>query len=271
MKSLKLINPVSLAVIFLIAAQANYAQINIGGISIPRIKRPDKTKPEKPDVKPQPTPENSGTTSTTENSNTAQNTTDEPPQWWINAMLGDIKDAKADVDEYTPEGKIYLVRSTLSGWLLRAVSQKAREEFAKDKKFSEWRTANAGNKYDTALDALAASAAKKLPGYIPNAKNFALRDAALERMMKQKLKNAATLKIHKIGIFDANWRIERNSSGIPTSRYREAYIWGKDSADDFQYCHLYGVVLQQDYSGGGTFGATYAYINTDSLFGCPAN
>lgn len=77
-------------------------------------------------------------------------------------------------------------------------------------------------------------------------------------------------KFSKIGIFNANWQIEKNDLGIPVNRYREAFIWGKDSADDYQYCHLYGFVIQQDYSGGGTYGATWVYQNTDTLFGCPA-
>ena len=111
---------------------------------------------------------------------------------------------------------------------------------------------------------------KKLPEYLPKPNQFELRDAAIEQMMKAKLKNAPTLKISKIGVLHANWQIEKNDLGIPVNRYREAFIWGKDSSDDHPYCHVYGFVIQQDYAGGGTYGATYAYVNTDVLFGCSA-
>jgi hypothetical protein len=271
MKLLKIINQGSvrllfLAAILLVAAQIGDAQITI---EIPKIKRPAIPKIVKPMMNNETTTDNAETNSTTENPTAAKNG-DEPPEWWLNVMISDINKAKEEVDLYTNAAeRLYLVSTPSSPWLLRAVSPKAREEFAKDKKFDEWRVADKGNKFDAALDALNAAAAKKLPAYIPNAKNFALHDAALEKMMKAKLKNAATLKIHKIGIFDANWRIEKNDAGIPVNRYREAYIWGKDSADDYQYCHLYGIVLQQDYAGGGSYGATWAYVNTDSLFGCP--
>lgn len=263
-----IVQTVFLAVVLAIAAPVLFAQIKIGEIEINGIKRPKIKKTKNPpgnsenqNPQPETEPENQATVSKT----------DEPPEWWLNVMLGDIGTAKEEVDTYTREGKMYLVSSPSAPWLLRAVSQKAREEFAVDKKFNDWRKANAGNKFDTALDALAASAAKKLPAYIPNNNNFAYRDAALEQMMKARLKNPATLKQFKIGLFHAAWVIEKNDSGLPANRYREAYIWAKDSADDHNYCHLYGFVVQQDYAGGGTYGATTVYLNTDALFGCPAS
>lgn len=193
---------------------------------------------------------------------------DDPPLMFV--WISDIARAKEDVDSYTPEGKIYLVRSIEMPWLVRAFSKSARDAFAVEKKFDDWRKANPGNKFDTALDELAASAAKKLPTYLPAAKNFAIRDANLEKMMIAKLKSGGTVKIEKIGIFHSAWQIEKNSIGIPENRYREAYIWGRDSKDEHAYCHLYGFVIQQDYSGGGTYGATWVYQNTDAIFGCPA-
>ena len=275
MKSLNFIKKTSLRLIFLavlsaIAAQTFFAQIRIGEIEINGIRRPKITKDKKP-------PENNGnggdqngtSESKPENRETDSTSAEDPPLLFV--MLSDIETAKEEVDSYTAATKMYLVSSASAPWLLRAVSRKAREEYAADKKLDDWRKANAGNKFDTALDALAASAAKKLPGYIPHTKNFANRDAAIERMMKAQLKNSATLKTFGIGIFHATWQIEKNDLGIPTNRYREAYIWAKDPADDHNYCHLYGFVVKQDYAGGGAYGATSAYLNTDALFGCPAN
>lgn len=193
---------------------------------------------------------------------------DDPPLMFV--WISDIARAKEDVDSYTPEGKIYMVRSIEMPWLVRAFSKTARDAFAVEKKFDDWRKANPGNKWDAALDDLAASAAKKLPTYLPAAKNFAIRDANLEKMMIAKLKSGPGIKIEKIGIFHSAWQIEKNGLGIPENRYREAYIWGRDPKDEHPYCHLYGFVIQQDYSGGGTYGATWVYQNTDAIFGCPA-
>lgn len=261
-KSLKF--GLSLAAVVL-AASATGAQIKIGGVEIDGLKRPrptrDKTRTEnasRPEAE------------TNQQAKPEKSSADDPPEWWLNVMVGDIKTAQEEVDAYTRETRMFLVSSASAPWLLRAVSAKAREEFAVDKKINDWRRANAGNRFDAALDALAEAASKKLPGYLPNAKNFAHRDALLERTMKSKLKNATSLGIYNSGLFHAAWIIEKNDDGLPKSRYREAYIWAKDSSDDHAYCHLYGFVVQQDYAGGGTYGATYVYLNTDALFGCPA-
>lgn len=174
MKSLNLINTKSvefsivaiiLAIILLVIAQSLFAQTKIGGIKIDGIKLPDTKGTTKPKPKPDATTDNTQTTSTN-----SQNTKDDPPDWFLNVMLSDIEKAKGEVDLYTnPEERLYLVSTPSSPWLLRAVSAKARDEYAIDKKFNDWRKANAGNKFDTALDGLAASAAKKLPAYIPGA------------------------------------------------------------------------------------------------------
>lgn len=248
-----------LTIIILIAAAVNYPQIKIGGIKIPEVSVPKRTK--KPEPKPEPNTGNSSETKTNQ---------DDPVASFAEGFAYDINEAKGDVEVWEIEGRAYFVRSTHQKWLLFAVSQKAREAFAVEKKFNDWRKANPGNKFDTALDGLALAAAKKLPLYIPHSNNFAVKDAVAETMMKGKLKNLATAKIIKIGMFHANWQIEKNDLGIPKNRYREGFIWAKDSADDHNYCHLYGFVIQQDYSGGGSYGATYTYLNTDTLFGCPA-
>ena len=249
-----------LVAVWAFAAFAANAQIRIGEIEINALKCRKST----PDESLAENVQRAESEIKTEEANA-----DEPPEWWLKVIVGDIEQAKVEVDSYTPATKMYLVSSASAPWLLRAVSAKAREEFALDKKLNDWRKASAGNPFDTALDALAESAAKKLPGYAPNANFFAHRDAALELSMKSKLKNPASLKILRTGLFQANWIIEKNDGGLPANRYREAFILAKDSSDDHNYCHLYGFVVQQDYAGGGTYGATYVYLNTDALFGCP--
>ncbi len=88
-------------------------------------------------------------------------------------------------------------------------------------------------------------------------------------MVKQSLKNAATLKVHKIGFEEANWLIEKNELGIPLNRYKHGHVWARDSADDHPYCHLYVIYLQQNYAGGGRYGQAFTNIRDDQIVGCP--
>jgi hypothetical protein len=83
------------------------------------------------------------------------------------------------------------------------------------------------------------------------------------------MKNATTLKVHRIGFEETSWLIEKNDFGIPLNRYKHGYIWGRDSADDHPYCHLYVVYLQQNYNGGGTYGQAFTKIRDDQIVGCP--
>jgi len=77
-------------------------------------------------------------------------------------------------------------------------------------------------------------------------------------MMIGALKNASTVKIHKIGLEGAVWLIDKNDFGIPTDRFKRGYIWARDTSDDHPYCHVYTIIIQQDYAGGGTYGASWA-------------
>lgn len=83
------------------------------------------------------------------------------------------------------------------------------------------------------------------------------------------LKNSVTLHVHKIGFKEANWLIDKNALGIPLNRYKHGYIWARDGSDDHSYCHLYMVYLQQNYSGGGTYGQTFAKVFDDQNVGYP--
>jgi hypothetical protein len=85
--------------------------------------------------------------------------------------------------------------------------------------------------------------------------------------MKAALKNA-TLKIHKIGLNQANWLIDKDYFGLPTSRYKQGMIWARNSADDHPYCKFYYVNIIQDYAGGGTYRASYALYIEETLAGC---
>lgn len=235
-------------------------------ISIPKIPKIRKPKVETPPktvetTTNQPDPETTTTTTST------QSSPDDEMDFRLTFFLEEIAKAQKSVDQYNPDDHLYMVSGGgESEWLLRAVSLREREKWAKQwlkKPFEQ-------KKFADALDALSASAAKKMPIYTPGVKNFAFRSAAEEKMMKAELENAATLEIKKIGLFHANWQISKDDYGLPNARYKQGFIWVRDTSDDHPYCHLYQVNIIQDYAGGGTYAASYANFINDTLFGCPA-
>lgn len=253
---------VCISVMVLICAFPGSAQITITIPKIPKIKKP-KTVPTITT-----TPTDNGETGRT--SDTAADSTkasaDDEMDFRLKFFLDEITKAQRSVDEYTPEEKIYLVGGGEYDWLLRAVSPKAREEWSQ-----KWlNKPNERNKFNSALDALAASAAKKLPLYQANPKSYNFHNPAEEKMMKGTLENLASLKIFKIGLNQANWLIDKNDLGIPTARYKNGMLWVRDSADDHLYCRFYYVNIIQDYAGGGRYGASYAKFTGGELAGCPA-
>jgi len=154
--------------------------------------------------------------------------------------------------------------------LVRAVSPRARAEYATAEKFDEWRKANPGNPLDAALDELAVSVNKKLPSYKPAAAAFQFHNPVAEKLLLSNFKDTKTMKIHRIGVGSAGWEIQRGSDGLPSYRYRYANIYFRDSSDDHPYCHRVSVRVKQDYAGGGTYSTeTYQSSSIDELFGCP--
>jgi hypothetical protein len=215
-------------------------------------------------------------TSVTGNDRTKENRTTEnnPPavkdkcseSGWLDVHLGKIAERQTEVSSFTPE-RGWFTRDFTYDHLLFAVSPSAREKWLKD--------ANALHLKDcpdlvSAFDKLAAAAAEKFPLYQPNPKAYLIRNPAEERMMKATLKNAAAVKIHKIGLNQRTWLISKDDFGLPTSRYKHGFIWLRNPADDHPYCHFYYVNILQDYAGGGTYGASYALFVEDGLAGCPA-
>jgi len=152
--------------------------------------------------------------------------------------------------------------------LLVAVSRQAREAWLRNNERLDIRQ-SPNNKIDPALDALAASAAKKIPLYKPDPKNFAFRNPAEEQLMLGTLKSSATRKILKIGLSQSNWEIYKDSIGLPSYRFKRGYIWARDTADDYAYCKLYYISIVQDYAGGGRYAASSAKYEETNLFGCP--
>ncbi len=248
---------------FIFGVETSSAQITINIPNIPRIKKP---KVKTPETEPPTTTATDGNTNANDSPAKTESRNDEM-DFRLTFFLEEIAKTQKSVDRYNPDDYLYLVSGgSESEWLLRAISMREREKWAKDwlkKPFEQ-------KKFTEALDALSASAAKKMPIYTPGAQNFAFRNAEEEKMMKATLKNAATLEIIKIGLFHGNWQISKNDFGLPNARYKQGFIWVRNTADDHPYCHLYQVNIIQDYAGGGTYAASYARFLGDTIFACPA-
>jgi hypothetical protein len=177
-----------------------------------------------------------------------------------------LSQTQKDVAAFGP-GQSYLVNSPAGNeWLLRAVSKRERERWAKGYfKSNE----SAKKKVYQELDVLAALGAKQLPAYKPSPQNFAFRNKADEALMKSVLVNIATLQIHEIGLSNGTWQVTKNGDDSPMSRYKQGYMWVHDSLDDYPYCHLYQINIIQDYLGDGVYSASYSRLMNDALFGCP--
>lgn len=238
------------------------AQITITIPKIPKIKKPKSL----PTVTTAPADDGDTGKSADTAADPPKASDDDEMDFRLKFFLDEIAKAQKSVDEYTPEDKIYLVGGGEYDWLLRAVSPRAREEWSK-----KWLTKpNERNKFNAALDALAASAAKKLPLYQANPRAYNFHNPAEEKMMKGTLENLASLKIFKIGLNQANWLIDKNDLGIPTARYKHGMLWVRDAADDHAFCKIYYVNIIQDYAGGGSYAASYAKYTGSELAGCPA-
>lgn len=192
----------------------------------------------------------------------AQNNTD----YKIQYFLEDIGKTKEQVDKYTsPKEKLYLVSEANLPWLKRSVSKKSRETWTKDLNL----TPAEKKKVDDALDALGVSAAQKLPKYIPDEKNFAVHNQAEEDLMKTGVSDISEAKIHKIGLRNTVWTIEKDSYNTPLHRFKQGFIWLRYPANDHPYCHLLQVNIIQQYAGGGTYGESYAKLVYNDYCGCP--
>lgn len=183
---------------------------------------------------------------------------------YMKMYLEDIKKMQKEVDEYNPAERNYFVSTSTADYLLFAVSKREREKWLADS--MEFKPT-----LDPLLDALAASAAKKLPLYKPNASWFKFRNPAAEKLILGIFKSPGTIKVHQIGLEDANWEIQKDNYGLlPSYRYKHANVYYRDSSDDHPYCRVASVRVKQDYAGGGTYSAKmYRSGANFGVIGCP--
>jgi hypothetical protein len=252
------------AIILLPAYQAT-AQIRIDRVTvtIPEIPRPRRT--EKP---PAPASGDTSATNQGESRNEASGASrpvTSQSDARLEILLEEINKRKKEVEAYDPSASSQLVTRSTPELFIPAISLRARAVYYKRDQLNERQQAA----LNPALDSLASAAAKKLSLYKPDATVFAFHNPAAELMMKQSLKNAATLKVHRGGIKEATWIIEKNEFGLPVDRYKHGNIWARDNNDDHPYCHLYTIYVQQNYAGGGTYGEVFARLSDNEIVGCP--
>ena len=172
-----------------------------------------------------------------------------------------------EVDGYNPGARNYFVTGTNNNYLLFAVSLRERERWLIEAKATEFKS-----NLDIPLDALAASAVKKLPLYTPDAGYFKFHDPVAEKLLMNYFKNPAKIKIYRLGLGSANWEIQKDNYGLlPSYRFKYANIYYRDASDDHPYCHVVSIRVKQDYAGGGTYsGAMYRSSADEAVVGCPA-
>jgi hypothetical protein len=193
---------------------------------------------------------------------------DEKPDFRLAVFLSDIKKAQGEAERYAPGEYLYLVSAgDASEALLRAVSPRAREEWAK-----QWlKNPAARAEFNAEWDKLAATAARKIPGYKPSAASFQFRYPVGERLLMNSFKNPSTLKIFRIGADTAGWNIQKDNDGIlPSYRYKTVRVYLRDPNDDHPYCRVVSARVKQDYAGGGAFNAeVYRSSVSEEIYGCP--
>jgi hypothetical protein len=193
---------------------------------------------------------------------------EDKPDITLPVFLSDIRKAQGEAERYSPSEYLYLVSAGgPSEALLRAVSPRAREEWAK-----QWLKNPASRaEFDTEWDKLAAIAAKKIPSYKPSAASFQFRDPAGERLLMGALKNPSTLKIFRTGTDTAGWNIQKENDGIlPSYRYKTVRVYLRDPNDDHPYCRVVSARIKQDYAGGGRYNSeVYRSSVSEEIYGCP--
>ena len=266
--------------VFALGFQAASAQITITVPKIPKIKK-DKPKQETP------TQEQTSPTTNTNQSNenssdgnqNSQNETkksDQDIKYYTNVVyklyLDDLEATVKSAEEYTPQsdGAVYTY-SERYDWGLISVSPSARKDsLLGEAEFAAWLKANPKNRWDVALDKLAALLAKNMPAFKGGLADYKFRNPADEKVLKTAFEDITRYQIYSYGIKEGSWLIEKDNYNFPTARYKHAVFYLRDKKGDHPYCYLTFVNIIQDYAGGGTYAASRARFIEDQVVGCPA-
>lgn len=191
------------------------------------------------------------------------------PNVGLDFHVKDINRSTEEVKAYDPVRGGNMVHESNDNYILYALSKKERDEW-----LGRWTTFKRGgvcDNVDPALDALAAAVAAKMGNSSPRADDFKFHDPAAEKELMTVFEGSKTIKVHKIGLDTAGWQIQKGDDGLPSYRYKDGYVWVRDTAEDQPYCHLYSARVNEDYSGGGTYSTKiYRSSAQDRMIGCPA-
>ena len=183
-------------------------------------------------------------------------------------FLEEVAATRKEVAEYTPAAKLYLVgsRNDANRWLNRAMVPVYRKEF-----FDQWKfPAATVAKFNSALDALASEAPPKIAAFTASQiGKIRLRNAVDERMMLSAMTEVPGVIVHKTGMYDAIWTIQKNDYGLPSYRYKRGAIYGRNPKSTHPYCWIWLISIRQDYAGGGTYGSSYAQHIEIDIATCP--
>jgi hypothetical protein len=227
----------------------------------------------KKDKKKEPTPTTTTTTESNETSSDDEDSTSKPSsidETRLRIYLDDIIQAEKDVDNFVNgDGKLLVYVYGDSNILEKAISPKARAEYLLNRGGA---TQDPQGKLNAELDKLAKMIDAPMRKYLPNDDNFQYKTPADIKLMKDLL-SSEKLTIFKIGVFSANWNIAKDEYGLPQNRFKFGYVYAKDNGSDQPYCIRYELKIIQDYAGGGTYGASFAWKDYDHqaimVMGCP--
>lgn len=187
----------------------------------------------------------------------------------ISSFQDDVKETLQEVKDYTPQNSTRIVQSKYWDWLARAISPSARNEFLN--KWGSLLQPKQRQGFERDLDAIGAALPPKIAAFTKDKiNNFPFRNPAEEGMMRAELRDLTGMVVHKIGLYQNQWLIEKNNFGLPVNRYKQGAVYGRDPRSDHAYCRIWYVNIIQSYSGGGTYAASYAkYVGSDFV-ACPA-
>ena len=212
-------------------------------------------------VKPNVQTNNNNVVNTTNNTTTSGNGS---TNWWVDFQIGEITKYKKDLDGWDPANQYFPKPKSNDDYIGLALSKKERTKWLQDKKVQP------DARLDSALDDLKASLYKRLPEYTINPRSFNNRNAAEEKMMLAEMSDVPGMKVFKIGFNQANWLIDKNELGIPKARYKHGLIYGRNASSEDPFCRVWYINVVQEYSGGGTYGATEARFIDKELISCPS-
>ncbi|HEY1584689.1 MAG TPA: hypothetical protein VGH63_03320 [Polyangia bacterium] len=177
---------------------------------------------------------------------------------------GDALKTLRDAESYKATARKYYVRELSDNrneYLDAGISPKFREEW-----FGSHRTAEKDRHCMAGIfDALGNAAKRTLPKYRPRGYTHHDDDGLIKDVAKERIPDAQILEV---GVSSPTWEIEKLRNGIPRVRYKYGMAWVKTASADDGYCRIVYVNIQQDYSGGGTFGESRGhYIKTEPA-GC---